>query len=99
MAGNRKLKRQTQIERGRAACISLCHQRYHAQGLMVGADQNVLTVVQLQILMIDPARPPAELSGGLVQRDGDMVSGQFDSGRKSCITAANDGYMLGQVNL
>lgn len=99
MAGNRQLKRQAQIEVGGRIGVCRRHQSYHAQSLMVGADQNMLTIIQLQALMIDSARSSTELSGGLVYGDGDMVFGQFCRCCKSRISASYNPYMTLHINL
>jgi len=99
MAGNRELKRQAQIKGRGGVGISRHHQIDHAQRPMVGAEQNVLTIVQFQALMIDSARPSTELPGGFVHRDRHLVLGQFYCCRKPSIAAAYDCYMFLQVSL
>ena len=61
-----------------------------AQRFAIGADQDVLAVVQVQTVDFDAARASAELSGGFEYGDIDALGCQFDRCRQSGPAAADD---------
>src|SRR3989338_248716 len=60
-----------------------------AQGLAVAAEQQMLAVVQLGVLVNHPARAPAELSGALEYGDGNAAFGQRDRCGHAGVATAN----------
>src|SRR5690606_14489130 len=81
-----ELQRQSQKSVGRIDAGQL----KQAQGFVISAEQDVLTIVQQMTLPLDAARASAELMRGLEQTDGDSVTGQSGSCRKASATATDN---------
>src|SRR3989338_10185420 len=62
-----------------------------AQGLAVAAEQQMLAVVQLGVLVDYPACAPAKLPGALEYGDGNAALRQRDCCRHAGVAAADDG--------
>ena len=62
-----------------------------AQCLAVAAEQQVLAVVELGVVVQHAARAAAELSGALEHGDRNAACGEFDCGCHARIAAADDG--------
>ena len=74
--------------------------RVHAHGLHqpqrfgVRTDQDVLAVVELEAVDIDPAGAATELRCHLEQRDAVAASGRFDGSGQACPAAAHHSHRL-----
>ena len=64
---------------------------HQAQGLRIGADEDVLPVVERQPADVDAARSAAKLRRHLVQRDGMAAQRRFHRGRQAGPAATDDG--------
>ena len=65
------------------------HQR---QRVAIGAEQDVLAVVELAAIDLDALSPPTEHTAGFEQRRFSTSRSQFDSGGNARPAATNDGY-------
>ncbi len=63
---------------------------HQAQRFAIGADENVLAVVQRMPIYIDAARPAAGLFRGLKNNGFDARAGQFNSRSETGPASAND---------
>ena len=69
---------------------------HQSQGLPVGADQDVLAVIERVLLDVDAACPAAELPGGLEYADRCTGSAQFNCCRQPGPATADDGDFVFQ---
>ena len=60
-----------------------------AQGLVVAAEQQMLTIVELRVLVHHAACAPAELSGAFEYGDGNAAFGQRDRCGHAGVATAN----------
>jgi len=65
---------------------------YHVQGLDIAAEQQVLAVVEMGVLITHSARAAAELHGAFEYGDWDTAIGQRDCGGHAGVAAADDSY-------
>ncbi len=64
---------------------------HQAQGFPVGADPDVLAIVERDAVGRHSARPATEYARGLEDRDGNVTRGEFCGGGHAGITTADDG--------
>ena len=72
----------------------LLHQR---QGSAIGAQQDVLAIVQRASIQFDAARPPSEGTCGLEQADAVAGGGQGHGGSATGPAGADHGMVAGSV--
>ncbi len=71
------------------------HEPHQAQGLAVGADEDVQAVVEREVAVIDPPGPSTQGLCRLEYRDRNASLGERDRGRHAGVTAADHGHVHG----
>jgi len=62
--------------------------------MVIAAEQDMLAVVELGVVMPHAARASAELFGALKYRDGDVLRSQRDGSSHAGIATADDGNIM-----
>ena len=70
---------------------------HQGEGLAIGADQDVLAVVEWLAVEFDAPRPAAEIARGLEHRDAHATSGQRGRGRQPGPAGADDGNVSRRI--